>query len=573
MPQDSKKTPSSLLEMSTELRLLLAFALMGVVLFVSQYFMAPPPQPKKAQTPAAQKQEPQKSATTAAPAQQTPSPAAKPAASAVKAEVVSAVKDETRIIETDVYRIVLSNRGGVAKSWVLKNYKDNNGKSVELISAAAAPVAGWPFSFVIGEGKLQTNLNDVLFQTEQKDPLGIDFTYSDGSVVAKKSFRFDPQQYKFVWSSEVTLNGEGVTHLLAWRGGFGDSTVHNAPAIQQSVHFDAPNNKLVVESSDVAKNGIHAVSGSMLFAGLQDAYFAGVVLPETGSSIDFQTWQDKFKPNKEATEDVPHVGMAVGGGARNQFLMFIGPKDQEILQATHPRLPQLVDWGWFGFIAKPLFTFLRFLDDTTTHNWGWAIVLATVLINIAMLPLRFTSLRSSQRMAALQPQVQLINKKYEGLSMRDPKKQKQNEELMALYTKSGVNPLGGCIPLLLQMPFFFAFYKVLSTAIELRGAPWLWVPDLSQPEVHWFKILPLVMLVSQFLMTKMTPTPTADNSQARMMQLMPVVLTAMFYNSPSGLVLYWLTGNLVGIVQQYFFNKFAPQAPVPAVAAATSKKK
>jgi YidC/Oxa1 family membrane protein insertase len=189
-----------------------------------------------------------------------------------------------------------------------------------------------------------------------------------------------------------------------------------------------------------------------------------------------------------------------------------------------------------------------------------------------MLPLRFSSMRSSQKMTTLQPQIQAINKKYEGLSMRDPRKQKQNEELMELYSKGGVNPMGGCIPLILQMPFFFAFFKVLSTAIELRGAPWLWIQDLSQPELHWFKILPIIMLVSQVAMTKMTPTPTADPSQARMMMLMPIVISVMFYNSPSGLVLYWLTGNLVGIVQQFFFNKMAPAKPAPAVAPTPKKK-
>jgi YidC/Oxa1 family membrane protein insertase len=562
------KPAFSVSEMSTETRLLLAFGLMGVVLIVSQYFLAPPPKPpvKKADSATAPKAS--QPAKTGTPAAETTPP---PPAAVPPAEAVTAARSERYIIETDVYRVVFSNRGAVVQSWVLKNYKDNNGKPVELVSAAAAPVAGWPMAYVIAKGKLATNLNDVLFRAEQPDPLSLDFTYSDGSLVAKKSFRFDPKLYRLVFSSEITQAGQGVTHLLAWRGGFGDRTVHNAVAKQNSVHYDAPNNKLVVETSDVAKNGVHAISGQMLFAGLQDAYFAAVVLPESGTSIDFQTWQDRFKPTPQDTEDVPHVGMAVGGAARNEFLLFVGPKDQDVLKATHPRLPQLVDWGWFGFIAKPLFSFLNFLNDTTTKNWGWAIVLATVIINVVLLPLRLSSLRSSQKMAALQPQVKAINKKYEGLSMRDPRKQKQNEELMELYTKSGVNPMGGCIPLLLQMPFFFAFFKVLDTAIELRGASWLWVPDLSQPEVSWFKVLPIIMLVSQVLMTKMTPTPTADSSQARLMMIMPIVLVAMFYNASSGLVLYWLTGNLVGIVQQFFFNKWFHPAS-PAAAPAKAKK-
>jgi YidC/Oxa1 family membrane protein insertase len=165
-----------------------------------------------------------------------------------------------------------------------------------------------------------------------------------------------------------------------------------------------------------------------------------------------------------------------------------------------------------------------------------------------------------------------INDKYKGISMKDPRKQKQNEEMMALYQSEGINPLGGCIPMILQMPFFFAFFKVLSVAIELRGAPWLWVGDLSQPEAGMIRFLPILMLITQVLMQKMTPTAGGDQSQQRMMMtMMPIVLTVMFYSASSGLVLYWLTGNVVGIVQQYFFNKLAPvSGPVQA---ATSKKK
>lgn len=568
-PAGGKQGLAAILDLPSEIRLLIAFGLAGVVLFVSQYFLAPPPQPKRAAVPS-QAAKPAPPSTPAA--QPATAPATTPAQGAAAVPPVAAEKDQSFVIETEVYRVLFSNRGAVVKSWVLKKYKDNNGKPVELVSAAAAPVAGWPFAYLFPKGRPGVNLNDALFQARQTDPLSIDFTFSNGAVTATKSFRFDPRLYKSVYSSEVAENGQGKPHLLGWRGGFGDRTAHNAAATQHSVYFDVPRSKLVVETSDLAKNGPVTVSGSMLFAGLEDAYFAAVILPESGTSIDFQTWQDRFKPAKDATEDVSHVGAAFGGEARHQFLLFVGPKDTQILQSTNPRLPQLVDWGWFWFIAKPLFSALHYVNDTTTFNWGWAIVLVTVVINIVMLPLRLSSLRSGQKMAALQPQIQAINAKYKEMSMRDPRKQKQNEELMELYTKSGVNPMGGCIPLLLQMPFFLAFYKVLSTAIELRGAPWLWIPDLSQPEVHWFKVLPIIMLVTQVLMTKMTPTPSTDPAQARMMMIMPVVLTAMFYSSPSGLVLYWLTGNVVGIVQQYFFNRMSPVA-APAPALASSKKK
>jgi YidC/Oxa1 family membrane protein insertase len=174
----------------------------------------------------------------------------------------------------------------------------------------------------------------------------------------------------------------------------------------------------------------------------------------------------------------------------------------------------------------------------------------------------------------IQPQVQAINEKYKGVSMKDPRKQEQNAELMALYQKAGINPLGGCVPLLLQMPFFIAFFKVLSVAIELRGASWLWVADLSQPEQSWIRILPIGMLITQVGIQKMTPSPSADPSQQRIMMLMPIMLGVMFYGASSGLVLYWLTGNVVGIVQQYFFNKTHPApAPAPVQTASKPKKK
>jgi YidC/Oxa1 family membrane protein insertase len=159
-------------------------------------------------------------------------------------------------------------------------------------------------------------------------------------------------------------------------------------------------------------------------------------------------------------------------------------------------------------------------------------------------------------MQALQPQIAKINEKYKDIPMRDPRQQQKNEETMALYKANGANPLGGCLPLLIQMPFLLAFYKVLSVSIELRNASWYWVHDLSQPETFAIRFLPLLMIASGFVMQKMTPMATGgDPAQAKMMQFMPLMMGFFFWKSPSGLVLYWLTGNLVGIAQQWFFNK------------------
>jgi YidC/Oxa1 family membrane protein insertase len=225
-----------------------------------------------------------------------------------------------------------------------------------------------------------------------------------------------------------------------------------------------------------------------------------------------------------------------------------------------------------------LFLILNWLNDHVVHNYGWAIILVTILINFAILPMRLKSMRSMKKMQNLKPQIDAINAKYKNVGLRDPRKADQNAEVMDLYKKHGVNPMGGCLPMVLQIPVFFAFYKVLTVAIEMRGASWLWVTDLSQPEHLPIRILPVAMIVAQFVMQKMTPNPSADPNQQRMMMFLPLVFGFMFYGVSSGLVLYWLTSNLVGIVQQWFINKSmgAPAgaaAVEPAKAAAAPGKK
>jgi YidC/Oxa1 family membrane protein insertase len=267
------------------------------------------------------------------------------------------------------------------------------------------------------------------------------------------------------------------------------------------------------------------------------------------------------------------VGTAVGGMPSNRFDLFIGPKDTDILHAVNPRLQSLIDYGWFSFLAQPLFLALHWMADHITHAYGWAIVLVTILINMLLFPLKISSMRSMKKMQALQPQVNAINERFKGISVRDPKAADKNAELMDLYKKNGVNPAGGCLPMALQIPFFIAFYKVLSVSIEMRGASWLWVSDLSTVESLPIHVLPLVMIVTQFFQQKMTPTSAAvDPNQQKMMMFMPLIFGFMFYNLPSGVVLYYLTSNLVGIAQQMFFNKTVTAKDLPQPPAAGKKR-
>jgi YidC/Oxa1 family membrane protein insertase len=221
------------------------------------------------------------------------------------------------------------------------------------------------------------------------------------------------------------------------------------------------------------------------------------------------------------------------------FLLFVGPKHLDVLQAMNPPLDRLVDYGWFSIVAKPLFLGLRYLHDRWTHNYGWAIVILTVLINLAMFPLKLKSIRSAQEMQRIAPLVKSIQEKYKGYKFNDPRKQRMNQEVMKLYQEHHINPLGGCLPMVVQLPFLYGFYKVLDLSIELRHASWFaWIKDLSAPDPLY--ILPTLMI-------------------------MPLVFGIMFYSFASGLVLYWLTGTIVGIAQQMFINRMIPiQPPVPA---------
>ncbi|MBI4907509.1 MAG: membrane protein insertase YidC [Acidobacteria bacterium] len=560
--------PGAKKELSMEMRLVIAFVLMGAVLFLTPYFIktpSPAPAAKKQET-AQSKDAGGKDAAKDA-AQPTPASPAKPAAPAATppaGAIAAERQDDGIVLETDLYRVTFSNRGAVVRSWVLKKFLDSSKKQVELVNPVGGTRVGFPLGLIIKGTQPSTDPNQALYRTKPSpDGLRIEFEFSDGKVHVRKSFSFEKDRYLVQIGTEVNDRGRPAPHLISWRGGFGDFTVTGAIAAQHSLFFDAASNKLEVNEAKVAKDGPVSVTGKYHFAGLEDTYFTAVVLPPSGVSYEVQTLSDKLPVPSQNNSEELHIGIAIGGDGVNNSAVFVGPKDIDLLKRVDPRLEQVVDFGWFAFIAKPLFLALNYTNDKYIHNYGWSIVVVTVLINILMLPLKISNLNSMKKMSVLQPEIKKIQDKYSNLPMRDPRRQQQQEETMALYKKHGVNPLGGCVPMLLQMPFFFAFYKVLSVTIEMRGAPWLWVTDLSQPETIAVRMLPLITVATQFVMQKMTPTTTADPQQQRMMMLMPLMFVFIFYSSPSGLVLYWLTGNVVGIAQQWFFNRLMPStAPV-----------
>lgn len=566
-PNDNRPGPKK--ELSMEMRLLLAFALMGIVLYVTPYIFksfSPPPPPKPA---AAQKQKPEADPAPPVAEAQTTS---QPASGAKKPDQPAAAdKEETLTLETDLYKVEFSNRGAVVRHWVLKKFTDDAGKPIDVINTAAVAKVGYPFQIGFEQQKSAVDFNTALFAVKtDPDGLGVTYEFVDGAMAARKSFRFQKNQYIVQVSTEVTRNGAPVPHLIVWRGGFGDPGITN-PGYQHAVYFDPGNSKLITNDAKSAKDGPVTSEGAYSFAGLQDTYFAAVFLPVKPGPIKLVTFSDPV-PARANPKEEPHVGAGVGGAGHNELAIFVGPKDIDILTRLNPQLVNIVDFGWFSFLAKPLFLALHYVNDKWVHNYGWAIVIVTIFINVLLFPLKLSNLKSMKKMQALQPQIAAINEKYKGIGMRDPRKQQQNEEVMGLYKKHGANPMGGCLPMLIQIPFFIAFYKVLSVSIELRHANWLWVTDLSGPEHLPIKVLPIAMIATQFIVQKMTPTASVDPNQQRMMLLMPLIMGFFFYGLPSGLVLYYLTANIVGIVQQWFFNKTVTVADLPQPVPATKKQ-
>jgi YidC/Oxa1 family membrane protein insertase len=560
--------PNQPKELSMEKRLLLAFVLMGAVLFTTPYFFQSNNPPAKKSTTAPPKTgvgtppagKPGEKTAVASIAPEGP-PAPAPAAAAAQ-------KEELFTIDTDVYRV--SNKGAVVRSWLLKKYFAK-GKPLELVNTAAT--VEFPFSLGFKVTPPADLANSLFVAHPEANGLGVTYEFSNGRVAVTKKFLFGKDSYKPKITTEVVQDGKPLPHTIAWRGGFGDAAVPNAAANTYALRFDAIENKLIKDGAKVAKDGPVTNSGTFSFAGLEDQYFVFCLMPSEGARyFETVTYSDSV-PTTVNQKPEPFVGTAIGGMPANHFDLFIGPKDTDILRAVNPRLEALIDYGWFTFLAKPLFLALHWTADNVTRNYGWAIILVTILINMLLFPLKVSSMRSMKKMQSLQPQVNAINEKFKGISVRDPKAADKNAELMELYKKNGVNPAGGCLPMALQIPFFIAFYKVLSVSIEMRGASWLWVHDLSTVEALPIHILPLVMIITQFIQQKMTPTSAAvDPNQQKMMMFMPLIFGFMFYNLPSGVVLYYLTSNLVGIAQQWFFNKTVTAKDLPQPQAVGKKR-
>ena len=540
-------------EMSMEIRLLLAFIMMGVVMFVTPYiFKSNTPPAKNAQT--ASKTAANQASPAPAPSQPQ-APEAQPAAPSNAAPSGQATPQQVLppfAIETDYYRVVFSNQGATVRSWILKSYTGNDQKPLELTNTASG--FGFPFALHFPEQQPTAKVNWTFYsQTPDPDGMGVAYEYSDGHTSVRKTFRFQKHSYLSQITTQVSVDGKAIPHMIEWRGGFGDLTVGNPSSNEKTLYFSVTDNKLVEQNTNAAKNGPIAAAGDFSFGGIADTFFAAVFLPEDNRSMRVITYSDNA-PTAHEQKPARLSGLAISAGAPNRFSLFVGPKDVNLLKSVNPKLEQVVDFGWISILAKPLFLVVTWFNSGFVHNFGWSIVIVTIVLNCMLFPLRLSNMKSMRKMQALKPQIDAIGQRYKNVGLRDPRKAEQNQEVMDLYKRHGVNPMGGCLPMLIQLPFLFAFYRVFTVAVEMRGAAWLWVPDLSQAEPWSIKLLPIIMIATQFWMQKITPQANVDQSQQRMMMFMPLIFGFMFYNFPSGLVLYYLTSNLVGIGQQWFFN-------------------
>jgi YidC/Oxa1 family membrane protein insertase len=272
--------------------------------------------------------------------------------------------------------------------------------------------------------------------------------------------------------------------------------------------------------------------------------------------------KDSSKPQDTINVDV--IGVAVGNlhGTVSERL-FAGPKELQVLEkvpvpgvsGADNDLNGLVDFGWWGLISKPLFLWLKWTYSHVVSNWGWAIIIQTIILSLALLPLRITQMKSMLKMQRVAPQIKSIQEKYKKYSLRDPRKAAMNEEIAALYKKEGVNPAGGCLPMLIQFPFLIAYYRMLGTALDLRHAHFLWIRDLSAAEPLPY-ILPILMVVSSLINQRMTPQAGMDPAQQRMMNvMMPLMMGFIFFRLQAGLNLYYAVSNLIMIAQQMVMNR------------------
>ena len=566
---------------------MLAFTAIFILMFFGLQYFKPKKAPETA--PPVQQNLPAQSA--AVPASKSSAPVSGTTKSSA---AVTAVSESSTVVENELYRIQFTNRGAQVTSWILKKYKDADGKPLDLVNKQAAAQFGYPLSLFTCDSGLRTQLAQALFVPSATGdinaPTTLSFTWSDGGLTAHKTFSFD-SSYVIHAETSVEQNGSPVTALLAWPSGFGDQDT--LPQYAKGTFNSMQAGK---STSDAYKKVIGGATlnapptVSMDWAGVSDLYFAAIFLPDAPQQTTAVQLHNEVtiprnlkKPDPNVTDRAPVLGAAVGVlSGQTSARLYAGPKLIDVLKSVKataadgkpngPDIEPIVSFGWMKFISEPLFLILHWMHEHIIANWGWSILLLTLIINLAMLPTRVTMMKSALKMQRIQPQMEAIKERYKKYKTTDPRRAEMNQEIFALQKKEGANMFGGCLPMLIQWPLLYGFYNMLSNVFELRQAHWLWLPDLASPDpLH---ILPIFFIVSMFLVQYLTPSPGVDPAQQRMMAFtMPAVFGFMTWSVASGLALYWACGNIVNIVQQMVMNRTRLGREMQEIAAKRAAKR
>ncbi len=527
-----------------------------------------------------------------------PSPASAPSnqsAGPVQAPLLEAVPSSTPSMpaETSLIKLrspfwkgTLSNKGGVLTEWTMTHFLDGrpideDKGGVNLVSAGLSQEIGAPLRLLVPSDKsLENELNSALYVVENLLDREIEFSkgeqreivfyYAQNGIIARKKFVLNGSGFDFEFQVEVTRNGQPVDTQVVIGPSFGDQSIKEFGFYNPEPYVSYVAGEEVKRETASSKGPeLHTIHGTnVVWAAVDDNYFAMAFIPSTPAAFInvINHPQQQASGSKEESRNYISVAIPVKPGQTNHI--YAGPKVPAVLNAVSQKLgiasvslEGLINYGYMAFMIKPLAQFLikgLNLAYGLTGNYGWAIVIFTVILNMFFFPLRWKSSVSMKRTAALQPKMKDLQERMKKLEKNDPRMKELQMEQIALMREG--NPFMGCLPLLLQMPFFYAVFVILTVAIEMRHAPFFgWIQDLSSPDKYY--ILPIVMCVTMLVQQALTPS-TADPVQKKIGYLMPLIFTGMFFiYAPAGLVLYWMVGNLVGIGQQYVINRMNPPQP------------
>ncbi|MCK5879268.1 MAG: membrane protein insertase YidC [Holophagae bacterium] len=458
------------------------------------------------------------------------------------ARITEDFPEEEVTLENQYVKLRFTNKGGRLLSAQIKGYKDENGAVMELVNPVMAERGLTPFST---EGKLEY-LNNVGFKVV-RDQSGVTFSYGTGNKKVEKNFHLlEAYQLKV----SVTGYGLGEIELSLGPGIDSAERMDSRYSTEDTVVFYTEDS---VERIKKKKLNHGVLSETKLdWVAIEDKYFAKIFKPET-RDLKIIGGKQSYRLEKKDIEvsDILLVGNSIEG------TLFLGPKDYDVMKTLGNHYEEIVNFGFFGIFAKWLFFALRWINGWI-HNYGWSIILLTILIRLLIFPISQSGLKSMKDMQRVQPKMKEIQAKYKKYGKDLTKKQEMNREIQDLYKKEGVSPLGGCLPMVLQMPIFFAFWSLLLNVIELRQAPFMfWIKDLSAFDPYY--VLPVLMGVSQLISQIITPS-TGDANQKKMMYALPIVFTVVLATAPSGLIVYWTTNNLFQIVQQMLVNRSMKEA-------------